>query len=53
MRYLWVGLLVTSIASLEFLHELGSGTFGGSVCSAPEVRQDVMREALFQHLKSH
>lgn len=54
MRYLWVGLLVASIASLEFLHELGSGgLFGGSVCIAPEVQQDAMREMLFGHLKSH
>ena len=54
MRYLWVGLLIASIASLEFVHELGiGGVLGGTVCIAPQLHQDAAREILLQHLKSH
>jgi hypothetical protein len=54
MRYLWVGLLVASIASLEFVHELGIGGIpGGTVCIAPQLQQEATQEILLQHLKSH
>jgi hypothetical protein len=54
MRYLWVGLILASFASLEFFHELASGDSpGASVCIAPEAQQDAMRDLLLQHLKSH
>jgi hypothetical protein len=56
MRYLWVGLLVASIASVEFVHELGTGGMPGglgSVCIAPQVHQEAAREVLLQQLKSH
>jgi hypothetical protein len=54
MKYLWVGLILASIASMEFYHELASGNLpGGSVCIVPEAQQDAMRDLLLQHLKSH
>ena len=54
MKYLWVGVILASFASLEFFHELASGDSpGASVCIAPEAQQDAMRGLLLQHLKSH
>ena len=54
MKYLLVALILASIASLEFFHELASDNSpGASVCIAPEAQQDAMRDLLLQHLKSH
>ena len=54
MKYLWVGLILASIASMEFYHELASGNLpGGSVCIVPDAQQDAVRDLLLQHLKSH
>jgi hypothetical protein len=54
MKYLWIGLVVTALASLEFLHEFGSNEApGGLVCTAQDERPAAMRELLLQHLKSH
>jgi hypothetical protein len=54
MKYLWVGLILASFASVEFFHELASGSSpSGSVCIAPDAQQAAMRELLLQHLKSH
>jgi hypothetical protein len=54
MRYLWVGLFIASVASLEFLHEFATADGpGGGICIAPHAQSDATRELLLQHLKSH
>jgi hypothetical protein len=54
MKYLWVGVVLAAIASVEFFYELRGGDgSGAAVCMAPELQQSALREALLLHLKSH
>ena len=54
MKSLFVVLLVASIASLEFFHELSGGdTSGAAACMAPQSKQDLINDLFLQHLQSH
>ena len=54
MKFLWVVLIIASVAGLEFYHEFGSGDApGAAVCVAPQAQQQAMRDILVQHLQSH
>ena len=53
MKYLWLLLLVASVAGLEFFHEFAGGDAPGAVCMAPESQQQALRDVLIQHLQSH
>jgi len=47
-------LLLASIASLEFFHELANGnTSGASICTTPQAMADGVGDILRQHLVSH
>ena len=54
MKYLLVALLLASIASAEFFHELSANDgHGAAVCMAPEGKAEAIRDVLLAHLKSH
>jgi hypothetical protein len=54
MKYLLVVLLLASIASVEFFHELSSHDAPAVLaCMAPEGKADAIRDMLLAHLKSH
>ena len=53
-NYLVAGLIVATLAGLEFYHELSSDDGpGGAVCMAPEGQKEAFRDMLLLHLRSH
>jgi len=54
MKYLFIALLVASIAGVEFFHVLsGDDAPDARVCMAPEGKADAIRDILLAHLKNH
>ena len=53
MKYLLIAVLIASIASVEFFHELSSHDADAAMCMAPEGKAEAIRDVLLAHLKSH
>lgn len=54
MKYVWLGLVLASLAGLEIYHELSSGEgWISSLCAAPDTQQDTVRDLLLRHLSRH
>lgn len=54
MKYLFIALLLASLAGAEFFHVLSSDDApGAAVCMAPEGQADAIRDVVLAHLRSH
>ncbi len=54
LKPLWVVLVTTAIAGVQFHHEYSGGEGSGSaVCLAPESSQAAAGDMLLMHLQSH
>ena len=54
MKYVWLCLVLASLAGLEIYHELSSGEgWISSLCAAPDTQQDTVRDLLLRHLSRH
>ena len=54
MKYLLIGLVLVSIAGVEFYHVLSSdGGSGATLCTAQDEKAASIRDMLFSHFRNH
>lgn len=54
VKYLAAGVILAAIVGLEVAHELAQAEGPDALrCVAPDAQQEVLRESLLLHLKSH
>lgn len=54
LKYLFIGLAVAALASLEFLHEYLSGDApDAALCLTPQSKKEAIKEVLMHHMRGH